>query len=147
MTNTNGFDDFDTKVTAEEFYRSEGYDNDMIDEFVRQDITAEEFYRMDVQAIKASKQTVTFIDISAIYDQLELSNQEVEWIADVGLKNVSYGDAMFTLVGNVFALDCLLEGYEDYHKNNIANKSMTRDDFANKFWEVVDDNDYVNLEN
>lgn len=137
MTNTNGFDDFDLKVQCEEFYRSEGYDNDMIDEFVRQDI----------EAIKMSKQTVTFIDISAIYDQLELSNEEVEWIADVGLKNVSYGDAMFTLIGNVFALDCLLEGYEDYHKNNIANKSMTRDDFANKFWEVVDDNDYVNLEN
>ena len=137
MTNTNGFDDFDLKVQCEEFYRSEGYDNDMIDEFVRQDI----------EAIKMSKQTVTFIDISTIYDQLELSNEEVEWIADVGLKNVSYGDAMFTLIGNVFALDCLLEGYEDYHKNNIANKSMTRDDFANKFWEVVDDNDYVNLEN
>ena len=132
----NGFDDFDAKLTAEDVYRSEGYDNDTIDEFVRQDI----------EAIKASKHTVTFIDISDIYDQLELSNEEVEWIADVGLKNVSYGDAMFTLVGNVFALDCLLEGYEDYHKNNIANKSMTRDDFANKFWEVVDTADYINLE-
>lgn len=33
----NGFDDFDAKVTAEEFYRGEGYDNDTIDEFVKQD--------------------------------------------------------------------------------------------------------------
>lgn len=31
------FDDFDTKVTAEEYYRSEGYDTDTIDEFVRRD--------------------------------------------------------------------------------------------------------------
>lgn len=38
MTNTNGFDDFDTKVTAEEFYRSEGYDPDTIDELVQHDL-------------------------------------------------------------------------------------------------------------
>lgn len=31
------FDDFDTKVTAEEFYRGEGYDTDTIDEFVKRD--------------------------------------------------------------------------------------------------------------
>jgi len=36
--------------------------------------------------------------------------------------------------------------YEDYHKNVIANKSMTREDFAKKFWEIVDDADYINLE-
>lgn len=33
----NGFDDFDTKVAAEEFYRGEGYDTDTIDEFVKID--------------------------------------------------------------------------------------------------------------
>jgi len=33
----NGFDDFDTKVTAEEYYRGEGYNTDTIDEFVRRD--------------------------------------------------------------------------------------------------------------
>jgi hypothetical protein len=33
----NGFDDFDTKVAAEEYYRGEGYDNDTIDEFVKID--------------------------------------------------------------------------------------------------------------
>jgi hypothetical protein len=37
MTNTNGFDDFDTQVTAEEFYRGEGYDSDTIEEFVKRD--------------------------------------------------------------------------------------------------------------
>lgn len=34
----NGFDDFDATISAEEYYRSEGYtDPDMIGEFVRQD--------------------------------------------------------------------------------------------------------------
>ena len=37
MTNQNGFDDFDTQVTAEEFYSGEGYDPDTIAEFIRQD--------------------------------------------------------------------------------------------------------------
>ena len=39
MTNTNGFDDFDTKMQCEEFYRSEGYDPDTIDELVQHDLS------------------------------------------------------------------------------------------------------------
>ena len=94
----------------------------------------------------AKKTTVTFVSISDIYDQLELTNQEVEWIADRAWSNVSYGDSSYTLIGNVFALDCMLEAYEDYHNTVIANKSMARDDFANKFWEIVDAADYIDLE-
>ena len=90
--------------------------------------------------------TVSLVNISDIYDHLELTNNEVEWIADRAWSNVSYGDATYTLIGNAFALDCMVEEYESYHKNVIANKSMTRDDFANKFWEVVNDADYINLE-
>ena len=92
------------------------------------------------------KTTVTFVSISDIYDHLELTNNEVEWIADRAWSNVSYGDSSYTLIGNVFALDCMLEAYEEYHHNVIANKSMTRDDFANKFWEIVDAADYIDLE-
>ena len=90
--------------------------------------------------------TVSLVNISDVYDHLGLTDYEVEHIADVAWSNVSYGDAMFTLVGNVFALDQMLEAYEHYHKNVIANKSMTRDDFANKFWEIVGEADYINLE-
>lgn len=89
--------------------------------------------------------TATFVHLSDVYDYLELTNQEVEWIADKAWSGVSF-DAAYTLIGNVFALDCMLEAYEDYHKNVIANKSMTREDFAKKFWEIVDDADYINLE-
>ena len=96
---------------------------------------------------KVSKtMTVTLVNISDVYDHLGLTDYEVEWIADTAWSNVSYGDSNFTLVGNVFALDQMLEAYEHYHKNTIANKSMTRDDFANKFWEIVGEADYINLE-
>ena len=90
--------------------------------------------------------TVTLVNISDVYDHLGLTNDEVDFIADNAWTGVSYGDAMFTLVGNVYALDRMVEAYEDYHLTVIVNKSMTRDDFANKFWEIVGEADYINLE-
>jgi len=93
------------------------------------------------------KTTVTFVNLSDIYDHLGLTNAEVEWISDSGFDCVSYGDAFATLIGNRYALDCMVEAYERYHKNVIANKSMTKQGFCDKFWEVVDSNDYINLEN
>ena len=47
MINTqNGFDDFDTKVTAEEYYLSEGYTPEMAEELAAQDasIPRDDFY-------------------------------------------------------------------------------------------------------
>jgi hypothetical protein len=95
-----------------------------------------------------STTTLTCIDISDIYNGLELTNDEVEWIADKGFSNISFGDATFTLIGSSFTLECLVEGYENYHSCVIANKSMTRDDFVKKYWQIVDkaDAQYVNLE-
>jgi hypothetical protein len=95
-----------------------------------------------------STTTLTCIDISDIYNGLELTNDEVEWIADKGFSNISFGDATFTLIPSRFTLECLLDGYEDYHSCVIANKSMTRDDFVKKYWEIVwaADAEYVNLE-
>ena len=90
--------------------------------------------------------TVTLVNISDVYDHLGLTDYEIDHIANLAWRSNSYGDATYTLVGNVYALDRMLYEYEDYHKNVIANKSMTRDDFANKFWEIVDDADYINLE-
>lgn len=90
--------------------------------------------------------TVTLVNVADIYDNMGLTDAEVDFIADNAWNDVSFGDANYTLIGNVFALDCMLDAYEDYHKNVIANKSMTRDDFCDKFWEIVDDADYINLE-
>jgi hypothetical protein len=75
-----------------------------------------------------------------------LTDDEVDFIADNAWNNVSFGDATYTLVGNVYALDQMLDAYEDYHLSPLVNKSMTRDEFANKFWEIVGEADYINLE-
>lgn len=90
--------------------------------------------------------TVSLVNISDIYDHLELTDDEVDFIADNAWVGVSYGDSSFTLIRNVYALDRMLDAYEDYHLTAIVNKSMTRDDFCDKFWEIVDDADYINLE-
>ena len=50
MINTqNGFDDFDTKVTAEEYYLSEGYTPEMAEELAAQDasIPRDDFYEAE----------------------------------------------------------------------------------------------------
>jgi len=93
-----------------------------------------------------AKTTVRCVDLSDIYDYLELSYTEIDGIADRAWTDVSFGNADFTLIGNNFALDCMLEAYESYHKDFIENKTMTPDDFTRKFWEIVGKNDYVNLE-
>lgn len=92
------------------------------------------------------KTTVTFVNLSDIYEHLQLTQEEVDWIGDMGFDCVSYGDAFATLIGNRYALDCMVEAYERYHNTIIANKSMTKDDFMRKFWEVVDSEDFINLE-
>lgn len=86
------------------------------------------------------KTTVTFVNISDVYDHLGLTDDEIAFIANNAWTGVSYGDAHYTLIGNVFALDCMVEAAV------IANKSMNRDDFMRKFWEVVDSEDFINLE-
>lgn len=92
------------------------------------------------------KTTVTFVNLSDIYEHLQLTQEEVDWIGDMGFDCVSYGDAPATLIKNRYALDCMVEAYEGYHSTIIANKSMTKDDFMRKFWEVVDSEDFINLE-
>ena len=95
----------------------------------------------------AKTTTVTFVNLSDIYDHMGLTDDEIDFLGDNAWCNVSFGDAYATLIGNARALYRMQDAYEDYHSNAIANKSMTLDDFANKFWEIVGEADYVNLEN
>lgn len=92
------------------------------------------------------KTTVTFVNVSDIYNHLQLTHDEVKYIDDWGFDCISYGDAFATLISNRYALDCMVEAYEKYHTEVIANKSMTKDDFMRKFWEVVDSECFINLE-
>ncbi len=52
--------------------------------------------------------SLTVISLWDILDYMELREEEVQAIADYGLSNVSYGDSLFTLIGNNFALDCIV---------------------------------------
>lgn len=92
--------------------------------------------------------TVTFADLSTVYEHLGLTSDEVEWFDQTAWNNISYGDAFATLVGCRHALDRMVEAYESYHTTVITNKSMTRESFSAKFWELADTNDfqYINLE-
>ena len=90
--------------------------------------------------------TVTFVDVSELYHKLGLSDDVCRHVDQMGFHNVSFGDADITLVGNVFALDYILEGLEDYYELTGMVSPWTRDTFSNKYWELVDVADYINLE-
>lgn len=92
------------------------------------------------------KTTVTFVDVSDLYLKLNLNPGMVEFVEQVGFSNVSWGDAEMTLVGNVFALDCIWEGLQDYHEMTEQELPYTLETFAAKYWELVGEADYINLE-
>lgn len=82
--------------------------------------------------------TVSFVNVSKVYRHLDLTNDEIHRIEQDAFYGVSYGDAFATLVGNNFALSCILEGY--------GNGRLTKEEMSTKFWEVVGKDDYINLE-
>lgn len=90
--------------------------------------------------------TVSFVNISDIMDAIAFEPYEVEHIYQTSFDHVSWGDAMYTLIGNQEALSCILNGYHDYHSKHIANKALTTDDIGQRFWRIVEDNDYINME-
>lgn len=105
----------------------------------------------------ASKYQYQCVDISEVYDYLELDNNAVDWIADSGFGCVSYGDAKATLIGNKFALSCIVNGMMSYYdwlnenEDSIPSRLLparifTKDEIEKKFWELVDKDDYINLE-
>jgi hypothetical protein len=93
-----------------------------------------------------TKTTKTFMDISDLYAYLGLTDDEIDFFGDNAWTEVSYGDAPFTLITSEYALDRMVDAYEDYHNTVIVNKSMTAEDFRNKFWQLVEKDDYINLE-
>ena len=101
--------------------------------------------------------TINAVSLWDILDFMELRDEEVQAISDYGLSNVSWGDSMFTLIGNNFALDCIVNGLEAYYdeleslegdhpSRMIPARIYTRKDIEEMFWKVVDEDDYINLE-
>ena len=103
--------------------------------------------------------SLTIVSLWDVLDYMELRDEEVEAISDYGLSNVSYGDSLFTLVGNNFALECIVTGLQAYYdelqssadeygqpSRSLPARLYTRKDIEEMFWKVVDKDDYVDLE-
>ena len=104
-----------------------------------------------------SKKTLTVISLWDILDHIGFSDVEVEAISDYGLSYVSFGDAAYTLIGNNFALDLIQSSIATYYdelndedpdqpSRNILPHIYTREEIAEIFWGVVNEDDYINVE-
>ena len=84
--------------------------------------------------------TVSFVDVDSILTHIGYSEDEAEQVLDVGFSNVSWGDAVYTLIGNKFALHCIHAG------NVYLDPPLAEDAVTMRYWEVVGQDDYVNME-
>ena len=84
--------------------------------------------------------TVSFVNIDQVLNHIGYSEDEAEQVLDAGFSNVSWGDAVYTLIGNKFALHCI-------HAGNVYLDTPLVEDAVNmRYWEVVGQDDYVNME-
>ena len=103
--------------------------------------------------------TINAVSLWDILDYMEFTEDEVTAISDFGLSNVTWGDSMFTLIGNNFALDCIVNGLMAYYdelqmdadeygqpSRSLPARLYTRKDIEQMFWAVVGKDDYVDLE-
>jgi hypothetical protein len=81
-----------------------------------------------------------FVNISDVLEHMGYSEDEQDELLDAGFSNVSWGDAVYTLIGNKFALHCI-------HAGNVYLDTPLAEDAVNmRYWEVVGQDDYINME-
>lgn len=97
-----------------------------------------------------TNKTVSFVNLTEVLDGIGFNSEDIEYILDFGFRNVSFGDASYTLIGNNFALECILDALPDLIDDSdeyIPSRSIiTQEDVVTKYWELVGQDDYVNLE-
>jgi len=86
------------------------------------------------------KTTLTAVNLDEVLQHMGYSYMEMHTILDTGFKHVSFGDAAYTLVTGRDALQCILTGIW------YLDTTMDEDAVVMRFWEVVGQDDYVNLE-
>ena len=84
--------------------------------------------------------TVSFVNIDQVLEHMGYSEDEQDQILDAGFSNVSWGDALYTLIGNKFALHCIHAG------NVYLDTPLAEDAVTMRYWEVVGQEDYINME-
>ncbi|MFZ9893458.1 MAG: hypothetical protein ACO3FO_06750 [Candidatus Nanopelagicaceae bacterium] len=81
------------------------------------------------------------MNITDVLEHMGYTEDEQDEILDAGFSNgVTWGDAVYTLIGNTFALHLLHQG-NAYLDNPLAEDAVTM-----RYWEVVGQDDYINME-
>lgn len=80
------------------------------------------------------KQTLTAVSLSEVLDRIGFNTADDADIREYGFTPVvTWGDARHTLVGARFALERILYA--------------TEQDITEQFWAIVNENDFIDLEN
>lgn len=102
------------------------------------------------------QQTVTFVDFWRVLDHIGFEDDLRDFIYEYGFDGVTWGDSAYTLIGNNLALDCIQTAVVSYYHERTLAEDMDREEFpdhvwsqediAEKFWQVVGQDDYINME-
>jgi len=95
-----------------------------------------------------SRTVVSFVSMWDVLAHIGFSEEEVNAIAEIGLSGVSYGDAIYTLIGNNYALSLIQESIATFYDEGSVNLPhlYTAEEIAEMFWGVVGQDDYINVE-
>ncbi len=81
------------------------------------------------------KDTVTFVHIYDVLTHIGFTDYDADEILyDIG-RNVTWGDAAYTLIGNNFALHLIQEA--------AVESDFRPETIAERFWEVVEKNTFI----
>lgn len=94
------------------------------------------------------RQTISYINLGDVLKHMGFAFGQIGDIMDMGFYEVSYGaalpgrDAPFTLIGNGYALQCIIDGQDGLQEAD----RKTEEELTEKFWEMVGDDDFINVE-
>lgn len=82
--------------------------------------------------------TASFVHIDDVLRHIGFFDSDIDEILHIIGSDVTWGDAAYTLVGNNFMLALIQEA--------AVEGDIHADDIEQRFWEVVGEDDYINLE-
>lgn len=103
----------------------------------------------------SKSQTVSFVNLSDIYDHIGFGESEIEAIADFGFDTLSFGVSDYTLIENTYVLKRIIFAMESYYdelelmdepSRNIPVRVYSGEEITKMFWEIVGERDYINFE-
>lgn len=88
------------------------------------------------------RQTISYVNLGDVLQHIGFTGDQIADIMDMGFYEVSHGDAPYTLIGNGYALQCIIDGQDGLWEAN----RKTDTEITEKFWQVVSDDDFINVE-